>query len=60
MKDQQVERQKSLVIGFARTLVQCSSTGDQNLTDQAFENLITAVNSYIAICQFNEDISQRS
>lgn len=55
-----VDRQKAMVIGFARTLVQCSGTGNETLTDQAFKNLITAVNTYTALCQFNENISQQS
>lgn len=55
-----VDRQKALVIGFSRTLVQCADSGDQVLTDCAFKNLITAVNTYTALCQFNENISQQS
>lgn len=51
-----VDRQKNLIIGFARTLTQCADSGDPVLTDCAFENLVTAVNSYIAVCQFNNDV----
>jgi hypothetical protein len=45
----EADKQKALVIGFARTLVQCSGTGNETLTDQAFENLVTAVNTYISV-----------
>jgi hypothetical protein len=55
----EADKQKALVIGFARTLVQCSGTGNETLTDQAFENLVTAVNTYISVCQFNEQTNQR-
>ena len=44
-----VDRQKALVIGFARTLVQCADSGDQVLTDCAFENLITSVETYTTL-----------
>jgi hypothetical protein len=56
MKEQQMDRQKDLMIGFARTLIQCADSGNQVLTDCAFENLVNSVNSYIALCQFGNDV----
>jgi hypothetical protein len=50
------EKSRALVIGFARTLISCKDSGDDTLTDQAFENLVTAVNTYISVCNFNEKV----